>query len=56
MLFVSHRRPQVTVVSRNDAGWDTHEYGPSERVAVPSLALEFSLDELYTGIALDNGQ
>ena len=55
MLFVSHRRSQVTVVSRDGAGWDTREYRQGERVQVPGLALEFSLDELYKDIALDNG-
>jgi Uma2 family endonuclease len=53
VLFVSHRRPQVSVVSRNGADWDTREHRPGERVEVPVLALHFSLDELHTGIALD---
>jgi len=53
VLFISHRRPQVTVVSRNSAGWDTFEYRLGERVEIPALALEFSVDELYAGIALD---
>lgn len=55
VLFVSHRRSQVTVVSRNGASWDTLEYQEGASVAVPGLALEFSLDELYTDIALDDG-
>jgi Uma2 family endonuclease len=55
VLFVSHRRSQVTVVSRNGAGWDTLEYREGESVDVPGLALKFSLDELYTDIALDDG-
>jgi len=53
VLFVSHRRPQVTLVSRNGAGWDTSEYRPGQRVKVAALALDFSVDELYAGIALD---
>jgi len=53
VLFVSHRRPQATVVSRNGAEWDAAEYRPSERVAIAALALDFSVDELYAGIALD---
>jgi len=56
VLFVSHRCPQVTVVSRNGAGWDTHEYRRGERVEVPALALAFSLDELYFDIALDDDE
>jgi Uma2 family endonuclease len=55
VLFVSHRRPQVTVISRNGASWDTSEYRPGQRVEVPALALELSVDELYAGIPLDDG-
>src|SRR4051812_33804313 len=55
VLFVSHRRPQVTMVLRNGAAWDTSEYRPGQRVQVAALALEFSVDELYAGIALDEG-
>lgn len=55
VLFVSHRPPQVTVVSRSSGGWDTHENRRGERVQVPQLALELSLDGLYAGIALDVG-
>jgi Uma2 family endonuclease len=25
VLFVSHRGPQVTIVTRTDAGWEQHE-------------------------------
>ena len=53
VLFVSHRRPQVTVVSRSAAAWDTTEYRLGQRVEVSALALEFSVDELYAGIALE---
>jgi len=53
VLFVSHRRPQVTVVARNGASWDSFEYRPGQRVEVGSLALDFSVDELYAGISLD---
>jgi len=42
----------VTVVSRNDGGWDTHEYRASQQVEVPALTLGFSGDELYAGINL----
>jgi hypothetical protein len=52
VLFVSHSRSQVTLVSRS-AGWDTSEYRPGQRVKVAALALDFSVDELYAGIALD---
>jgi Uma2 family endonuclease len=53
VLFVSHRRQQVTVVSRNGNVWDTHEYRPGQLVDVSVLSLDFALDELYAGITLD---
>ena len=53
VLFVSHRRRQVTLVSRTSEGWDSSEFRPGDRVNVPALALQFSLDELYAGITLD---
>jgi len=53
VLFVSHRRQQVTVVSRNGNAWDTHEYRPGQLVEVSALSLTFPLDELYAGITLD---
>lgn len=55
VLFVSHRRTQVTVLARNGAAWDTREYRSGQRVEVSALSLEFSVDELYAGIALDEG-
>ena len=53
VLFISHRRKQVTLVSRNEAGWDTSEVRPGQRVEVAALELQFSVDELYAGITLD---
>lgn len=55
VLFVSHRSAQVSLVSRNGASWDTSEYHSGQRVEVAALALEFSVDELYAAIALDQG-
>jgi len=54
VLFVSHRRQQVTVVSRNGSAWDTHEYRPGQLVEIAALSLTFALDELYADIALDD--
>ena len=53
VLFVSHRRHQVTVVARNGQEWDTHEYRSGQRVEVAALSLSFAVDELYAGISLD---
>jgi Uma2 family endonuclease len=54
VLFVSHRREQVTVVSRSGIGWDTQEYRPGDQVVVGALGLSLSVDELYAGIRLDD--
>ena len=54
VLFVSHRRPQLTVISRVGSGWQTHEYRQGERVTVPALSLDLSVDELHAGITLDD--
>ena len=52
VVFVSHRRPHVTVVSRAPAAWTAHEYRSGQRVEVEAL-VAFNVDELYAGINLD---
>ena len=39
--------------SRADSAWDASEYRPGDRVDVLTLDLQFSVDELYAGITLD---
>lgn len=53
VLFVSHRRPQVSVVARAAGQWSQAEFRAGERVEVPSLQLAFDVDELYAGIDLE---
>ncbi len=53
VLFVSHRRPQVTIVTRTDTGWEQHERRAGEHVELSAPALRFGVDELYDGIALE---
>lgn len=53
VLFVSHRRPQITVVERTPEGWQQREARASERVELASLGVSLSVDELYDGIELD---
>jgi Uma2 family endonuclease len=53
VLFVSHRRPQVTLVSRVGAGWEVREYRAGQQVEVEDPSLTFAVDELYAGIRLD---
>jgi Uma2 family endonuclease len=55
VLIVSHRRAQVTVVERHAGGFRVHEVRLGEFVRVPSIQLEFSVDELYRGITLEEG-
>jgi len=52
VLFVSHRRPQVTVVERAPEGWRQREVRSGEDVVLATPALRFAVDELYAGIAL----
>lgn len=53
VLVVSHRRHQVSVISRNGEAWDTREYRSGQRVEVVTLSLSFAVDELYAGVTLD---
>jgi Uma2 family endonuclease len=53
VVFVSHRRPHVTVIQRAPEGWRQSEYRAGEEVVLDSPRLGFAVDELYAGIALD---
>lgn len=53
VLFISHRRVQVTLVERHDQGFDIKEAESGEIVRVPALGLQLSVDELYREITLD---
>jgi len=53
VLFVSHRRPQVTAIVRTPGGWEQREYRAGDRVELRSPELKFAVDELYAGIVLD---
>lgn len=53
VLFVSHRRPQVTIVARTSSGWEQHERRAGEHVELECLQLDVSVDALYAGIQLD---
>jgi Uma2 family endonuclease len=54
VVFVSHRRPQVTVIARTAEGWEQHEYRAGQRVELRNPQLTFAVDELYAGIRLDD--
>jgi Uma2 family endonuclease len=53
VIFVSHRRPEVTVVERAPEGWRQSEYRPGDEVVLDSPRCGFAVDELYAGITLD---
>ena len=53
VLFVSHRRRQVTVVERTPDGWAERQFRPGEDVTLEEPTLQFSVDELYDGIELE---
>ena len=55
VLFVSHRRPQVTVIERAADGWRQREHRAGESVMLESPQLCLAVDELYAGIELDRG-
>lgn len=53
VLFVSHRRPQVTVVARTPDGWEQSEHRSGQHVELKSPTLSLSVDELYAGVELE---
>ena len=56
VLFVSHRRPQISVVERTTDGWQRREYRAGENVVLENPAVSFGVDEIYSGIELDEGR
>jgi Uma2 family endonuclease len=54
VLFVSHRRPQVTVIERDGGAWKQRECRVGEAVALHSPRLSFDVDDLYRDIDLDS--
>lgn len=53
VLFVSHRRPQVTAVVRDGDGWSESEHRAGERVTLQGVGCTLDVNELYEGIDLD---
>lgn len=52
-LFVSHGRPQITIVERVGATWSQRECRRGEDVVLSTSPLTFAVDELYEGIELE---
>jgi Uma2 family endonuclease len=54
VLFVSHRRPQVTAVTRTaEGGWEQREYRAGDQVLLQNPELRLDVSELYAGIELE---
>lgn len=53
VLFVSHRRQQITVVERDGNAWQEREYRAGDAVVLKSPSVSLTVDELYAGIVLD---
>jgi len=53
VLFVSHRRREITLVERDGARWVEKVFLPGEDVVVAEPACAFPLDEVYEGITLE---
>lgn len=52
VLFVSHRRAQVTIVERQGEGWRVRECRTGDNVSLDDPRLSFAVVELYEGIDL----
>lgn len=53
VIFISHRRPQVTIIERIAENWSQREARSGEEVALQHPAARFTVDELYAGIELE---
>ena len=53
VIYLSHRRPQVTVVTRTGLGWEEHEYRSGDVLRLEQPELTLPVDELYVGIELE---
>ena len=54
VMFVSHRRREVTVVEHSADGWREHIARSGEEARVEKLAMSLSVDALYDGIDLED--
>jgi Uma2 family endonuclease len=47
VLFASHRKPELTLHRREDAGWVVSTPGPGESLELASVAARVAVDEVY---------
>ncbi len=53
VLFVSHRRQQVTVVYRVAGGWEEREFRSGENLTLSEPAVSLPVNDIYVGITLE---
>lgn len=53
VIIVSHRRRQITVVSRAEGGWEEREFRTGEHLTLTQPQLTLAVDEVYRGVELD---
>jgi Uma2 family endonuclease len=53
VMFVSHKRPSITVVRRAATGWQEAEFRAGETATLEVPAVAVSIDEVYASITLD---
>jgi Uma2 family endonuclease len=53
VLFVSHRQPRITLISKGESGWNEREIFAGGKVQLKIPDLSFELDEVYRGVQLD---
>lgn len=47
VLVVSHRRPELTLHRRGEAGWTSATFGPGESAGLASVPARVAVDEVY---------
>jgi Uma2 family endonuclease len=52
VLFVSHRRAQVTIVERTQEGWTERDVNAGEEIILNDPPCRFALSEIYRGVEL----
>lgn len=55
VLFISHRRAQVTVIARTEQGFQQSEYRAGDVVQLTEPKLQLAVDDLYAGVELEHG-
>jgi len=49
-MMIDSQSVQVEVYHRNDGKWTLSTYGPGDDIRLESLAIQFSVKEVYEGL------